>query len=101
MQFDPPNVEIIRRLKDDRKSTKDIYVSRDPVCRRIDKSAKGGILEVPGFVGADTPLNPIPMIIGVNIQTADPKNKNGKTGNTRGVNTEGGRRRQTEIYPTG
>lgn len=78
MQFDPPNVEIIRHLKDGLKSTKEIRVCREAGHWQPDKMAKDGILEGPGLVNANILSNTNPMIIGLNVHTAAPKIKTGQ-----------------------
>ena len=89
MQFDPLNIEIIRQLRDGRKSAKDIAedlgVSQNTVRRRIDKMIQSGTLTVTGLVDTDTLPNHLLVIIGINFQTRDLRNKAEEIGKLHGV----------------
>ncbi len=93
MQFDPLNVEIVRQLKDGRKSAKDIAedigVSQNTVRRRIEKLTKAGTLTVTGLVDTDTLPNHLLVIIGINFQTRDLRTKAEEISRLHGVISAG------------
>jgi len=79
MQFDPLNIEIIRQLRDGRKSSKDIAeelgVSQNTIRRRISKMIQTGTLTVTGLVDTDTLPNHLLVIVGINFRTRDLRTK--------------------------
>ena len=93
MQFDPLNTEIIRQLKDGRKSAKDIAedigVSQNTVLRRIEKLTKAGTLTVTGLVDTDTLPNHQLVIIGINFRTRDLRTKAEEISRLNGVISAG------------
>ena len=93
MQFDPLNTEIIRQLKDGRKSAKDIAedigVSQNTVRRRIEKLTKAGTLTVTGLVDTDTLPNHQLVIIGINFRTRDLRTKAEEISRLNGVISAG------------
>jgi Lrp/AsnC family transcriptional regulator for asnA, asnC and gidA len=73
MNLDPVNIEIMRLLKNGRKSAKaiadDIGVSHNTVRRRIESLIQNGILEIKGLVATDNLPNHMLAIIGINLRT--------------------------------
>ena len=73
MNLDPVNIEIMRLLKNGRKSAKaiadEIGVSHNTVRRRIDSLIQNGILEIKGLVATDNLPHHMLAIIGINLRT--------------------------------
>jgi Lrp/AsnC family transcriptional regulator for asnA, asnC and gidA len=73
MNLDAINFEIIRRLRNGRKTAKaiadDIGVSHNTVRRRIESLIQNGILEIKGLVGMDHLPNHTLAVIGINLRT--------------------------------
>ena len=73
MNLDTINYNIIRQLRDGRKSSKaiadDLGVSHNTIRRRMEKLTQKGILEISGLVDTDNLSNHMLAIVGINLRT--------------------------------
>lgn len=75
MELDALNYNIIKQLREGRKSSKaiadDLGVSHNTIRRRIEKLTQKGILEISGLINTDNLPNHMLAIVGVNLRTRD------------------------------
>ena len=75
MTVDELSLNIIRQLKDGRKTAKaiaeELEVSLNTVSRRIEKLSQNGILEIKGLVNPNKLPNHLMGLVGINLRTRD------------------------------
>lgn len=93
MQIDAVNLEIIRHLKDGRKSYKliaqDLSITENTVRSRVNKMIEDGILEISGNVRADILRGHSLLYLGVKLKTMDLQDKAKEFSKLRGVVSAG------------
>lgn len=93
MQIDAVNLEIIRHLKDGRKSYKLIAqalsITENTVRSRVNKMIEDGILEISGNVRADVLRGHSLLYLGVKLKTMDLQEKAREFSNLKGVVSAG------------
>lgn len=93
MQIDTVNIEIIRHLKDGRKSYKliaqDLSITENTVRARVNKMIDDGILEISGNVRVDVLRGHSLLYLGVKLQTMDLQEKAREFSQLRGVVSAG------------
>jgi Lrp/AsnC family transcriptional regulator for asnA, asnC and gidA len=89
MQIDPVNIEIIRHLKDGRKSYKviarELAITENTVRSRVNKMIEDGSLEITGNVRVDVLRGHSLLYLGVKLKTMDLQEKAREFSQLRGV----------------
>ena len=89
MQIDPVNIEIIRHLKDGRKSYKliaqELAITENTVRSRVNRMIEDGILEISGNVRVDVLRGHSLLYLGVKLKTMDLQKKAREFSRLRGV----------------
>jgi Lrp/AsnC family transcriptional regulator for asnA, asnC and gidA len=89
MQIDPVNIEIIRHLKDGRKSYKliarELAITENTVRSRVNRMIEDGILEISGNVCVDVLRGHSLLYLGVKLKTMDLQEKAREFSQLRGV----------------
>ena len=93
MQIDPINIEIIRHLKDGRKSYKliagELAITENTVRSRVNRMIEDGILEISGNVRVDVLRGHSLLYLGVKLKTMDLQEKAREFSRLRGVISAG------------
>lgn len=93
MQIDAVNIEIIRHLKDGRKSYKliaqELSITENTVRSRVNKLIEEGILEISGNVRADVIRGHSLLYLGVKLKTMDLQEKAREFSKLKGVVSAG------------
>lgn len=93
MQIDAVNIEIIRHLKDGRKSYKliaqELSITENTVRARVNKMIEDGILEISGNVRVDVLRGHSLLYLGVKLKTMDLQEKAKEFSQLRGVVSAG------------
>ncbi len=89
MQIDPVNIEIIRHLKDGRKSYKliarELAITENTVRSRVNRMIEDGILEISGNVRVDVLRGHSLLYLGVKLKTMDLQEKAREFSRLKGV----------------
>jgi Lrp/AsnC family transcriptional regulator for asnA, asnC and gidA len=89
MQLDDTNLEIIKQLRDGRRSFKKIAdaleVTENTVRSRVTRMIESGILEIKGLVDVETVPGHEVVLIGVKLNTMELVKKGGEFSKLRGV----------------
>jgi Lrp/AsnC family transcriptional regulator for asnA, asnC and gidA len=89
MKIDRTNIEIIKQLRDGRKSfksiAKDLSISENTVRARVSKLTEEGVLEISGLVDPESLPGHGAVIVGVKLQSMDLIKKGEEFSKLRGV----------------
>lgn len=89
MEIDKTSIEIIRHLKDGRKSFKkiaeELSIAENTVRTRVSKMEKEGLLEISGLVAPETIPGGMVIYIGIKLSTAELVKKGEEFSKLRGV----------------
>jgi Lrp/AsnC family transcriptional regulator for asnA, asnC and gidA len=89
MKIDETNIELIKHLRNGRKSFKkiaqDLDLSENTVRTRVTKLIEEGVLEISGVVDAEALPGHTVVIIGVNLQSMDLVKKGAEISELKGV----------------